>query len=225
MQPSPSKGHPFYKVILVFRLLAGRLDLSLNSDPACFAFRSLSTFPFLGFARRHGAGKTGYLLSIGTPNHQRPMIPLVLTSLLAATRITSFPGSWPSRSPDNRYVVSCSAKKSLVLDGACGNHTLIPHIERSANILWSPGSEFLAITDNDGSAESITFLVSMGAPDKKIEVNPPERIREELQRIKADHVYVTGVRWLSRDRLLVGVYAYGITPGPKIKKTFVFHLQ
>jgi hypothetical protein len=31
----------------------------LNSDPACIAFRSISTFRYLGFARRFGAGGAG----------------------------------------------------------------------------------------------------------------------------------------------------------------------
>jgi hypothetical protein len=34
-------------------------NLSLNSDPACIAFRSLSTFCFLGSAQRLGAGGSG----------------------------------------------------------------------------------------------------------------------------------------------------------------------
>ena len=34
-------------------------NLSLNSDPACIAFRSLSTSRFLGSARRLGAGGAG----------------------------------------------------------------------------------------------------------------------------------------------------------------------
>jgi hypothetical protein len=32
---------------------------ALNSDPACIAFRSLSTFRFLGFVQRPGAGGAG----------------------------------------------------------------------------------------------------------------------------------------------------------------------
>jgi len=32
-------------------------NLSLNSDPACIAFRSLSAFRYLGSARRIGAGE------------------------------------------------------------------------------------------------------------------------------------------------------------------------
>lgn len=147
---------------------------------------------------------------------------LIFLSLLAATQIITFPGSKPSLSPDKRFVVSCSTNKALVLDGASGSQTLISCIERSADILWSPDSEFISVTDNDGSAESITFLVSTGAPDKKIKVNPPKQIRSELKRIKADHVYITGVRWVSKDQLLVGVYAYGGTPSSIIKKTFIF---
>ena len=34
-------------------------NLSLNSDPACIAFRSLSTFCYLGFVHRLGAGGAG----------------------------------------------------------------------------------------------------------------------------------------------------------------------
>ena len=34
-------------------------NLSLNSDPACIVFRSLSTFRYLGSAHRLGAGVAG----------------------------------------------------------------------------------------------------------------------------------------------------------------------
>ena len=34
-------------------------NLSLNSDPACIAFRSFSCFRFLGFAHHLGAGVAG----------------------------------------------------------------------------------------------------------------------------------------------------------------------
>jgi len=40
-------------------------NLSLNSDPACIVFHSFSTFRFLGFAQRLGAGGAGYLPSLG----------------------------------------------------------------------------------------------------------------------------------------------------------------
>jgi len=38
----------------------------LNSDPACIAFRSLSTSRFLGFVQRLGAGVAGELHSLGS---------------------------------------------------------------------------------------------------------------------------------------------------------------
>ncbi len=37
----------------------------LKSDPACRAFRSLSTFRFLGFVQRLGAGGAGELHALG----------------------------------------------------------------------------------------------------------------------------------------------------------------
>ena len=40
-------------------LRAGRPNLSLNSDPACIAFRSLSTSRYLGFVHRLGTGGAG----------------------------------------------------------------------------------------------------------------------------------------------------------------------
>lgn len=50
----PSNYHP-----------APPANLSLNSDPACNAFRSLSAFRYLGFVRRLGAGVVGWLHSLG----------------------------------------------------------------------------------------------------------------------------------------------------------------
>jgi hypothetical protein len=41
-------------------------NLSLKSDPACIAFRSFSSFVYLGFASRLGAGVAGELHSLGT---------------------------------------------------------------------------------------------------------------------------------------------------------------
>jgi len=38
---------------------------ALHSDPACIAFRSLSSFRFLGFVQRFGAGGGGELQSLG----------------------------------------------------------------------------------------------------------------------------------------------------------------
>src|SRR5512133_1120252 len=40
-------------------LLRARSNSPLNSDPACIAFRSLSTSRYLGFAQRLGAGGAG----------------------------------------------------------------------------------------------------------------------------------------------------------------------
>jgi len=40
-------------------MLRARPNLQLNSDPACIAFRSLSTFRYLSFAHRLGAGGAG----------------------------------------------------------------------------------------------------------------------------------------------------------------------
>jgi hypothetical protein len=40
-------------------------NLPLNSDPACIVFRSLSTFCYLGFVHRLGAGAAGNLPSLG----------------------------------------------------------------------------------------------------------------------------------------------------------------
>ena len=42
-----------------------RPNPALHSDPACIAFRSLSSFRFLGFAQRLGAGGAGELHSLG----------------------------------------------------------------------------------------------------------------------------------------------------------------
>jgi len=36
-----------------------RSNLSLKSDPACIAFRSFSSFRYLGFVQRLGAGGAG----------------------------------------------------------------------------------------------------------------------------------------------------------------------
>ena len=44
----------------------------LNSDPACFGFRSLSTSRFLGFVHRLGAGGAGLPHSIGIPMKTHP---------------------------------------------------------------------------------------------------------------------------------------------------------
>jgi hypothetical protein len=43
----------------------GAPNLSLHSDPACIAFRSLSTSRYLGFVQRLGAGGAGELHSLG----------------------------------------------------------------------------------------------------------------------------------------------------------------
>ena len=40
----------------VMKLRPGAPNLSLKSDPACIAFRSLSAFRYLGFVLRLGAG-------------------------------------------------------------------------------------------------------------------------------------------------------------------------
>jgi hypothetical protein len=39
--------------------MIGTPNPALNSDPACIAFRSLSTFRFLGSVHRLGAGVAG----------------------------------------------------------------------------------------------------------------------------------------------------------------------
>ena len=44
----------------------------LHSDPACIAFRSLSSFRYLGFVRRLGAGGAGELHSLGRPMNSEP---------------------------------------------------------------------------------------------------------------------------------------------------------
>ena len=40
-------------------MLSARPNIALNSDPACIAFRSLSTSRYLGFVHRLGAGGAG----------------------------------------------------------------------------------------------------------------------------------------------------------------------
>ena len=44
---------------------SSRPNPALHSDPACIAFRSLSSFRFLGFVQRLGAGGAGELQSLG----------------------------------------------------------------------------------------------------------------------------------------------------------------
>lgn len=152
------------------------------------------------------------------------MTALLLTALLAFGQIATYPGGKPKKSPNGQFVVSCTPQKALVMKGASGQCTLVPYIERSVDILWSPTSEFIAVTDNAGSAESVTFVISTSLPSRRHEVNPPPAVQRELDRIQANHVYITGLRWLSNKQLLVGIYAFGNTPGPIIKKTFEFQV-
>jgi hypothetical protein len=52
-----SFSHP-YLLSFTYGLGSGP-NLSLNSDPACIVFRSFSSFVFLGFVQRLGAGGAG----------------------------------------------------------------------------------------------------------------------------------------------------------------------
>jgi hypothetical protein len=79
---------------------------ALHSDPACIAFRSLSSFCFLGFVQRLGAGGAGELHSLGSPlvKIMRLIGPAALSAFLSISICCNRPVTEASREGQNNVI-------------------------------------------------------------------------------------------------------------------------
>jgi len=150
--------------------------------------------------------------------------------LAAALALAAFPAERTSVSPDHRYRVTWIAPPD-----AGGFHRLtltdlrtkatapLFSFMRHVELVWSPSSGDLALTDCRGSNESVVYVIKSSAPAVATPVSLPANVAASVA--PHGHVYVRAVRWASSSELTVSVTAYDNPAVPTVEATFRYPVR
>lgn len=158
-----------------------------------------------------------------------------LFGLQGIAQIVSFPGSRAEvKSPDGHFLVRNvdsltrqPAHVLLLIDTKTGQKTQVYGYGRHVDILWSPGSSAFAVNDYEGSSESHPLLFTSpwtGEPvDLRKQLLSYFRTRSKTDiMLENHHVYLVAERWLTNNKILCRLNAYGDTNPKGISRDYVY---
>jgi hypothetical protein len=109
-----------------------------------------------------------------------------------------------------------------------GSHdvtTILP-FDRSIDVVWSPDSNRIAITNHNASNQSNVVIAELppGAV-RNMEDEIHRTLKTDPQLFANGHRYFRVVRWQSNDALVIEVRAYDAQPGLEFLATFIYSLK
>ncbi|HWR17439.1 MAG TPA: hypothetical protein VN577_21590 [Terriglobales bacterium] len=121
-------------------------------------------------------------------------------------------------SPDKKLWIRDSGG-ILTLETDHKKHRVLRY-SRTVDVLWAPGSDYLAVNDWATSNTAEPLLISVANPDKP--VNLYEKLRAELDKDgqaellkNNDHVYFVAVRWVGPKTVLLNLFGHGDPKAPR----------
>ena len=143
---------------------------------------------------------------------------LICFSVLHAYQKQKFPSEKDTLySSDRKYaIINVDAAnnekqhKIILKEISSGKEWKIIEYSRHVEVVWSPNSKAIAITDFSGSNHSNTYIFIVGDNLTKInleeELSKLNHLKKHL--VRNDHVYIKARKWV-RDEMEISVEVYG----------------
>jgi hypothetical protein len=140
----------------------------------------------------------------------------VISGSLGDCAGVNFPSEQPCVSPDSFWKIHCVTEKQgagylhkiiLTRRGATKENSIWA-ASRSCDVLWSPSSQALAITDWSGSSTAEIYLVeaSESASVVPLPVNAVEKIVSKVE--LGGHCYYEALKWNSAHNLSIRIFGH-----------------
>ena len=124
-----------------------------------------------------------------------------------------FPSAGSSVSPDGKWKIVCKSPTDdvnqtghlLLLKRDHGGTLKFRQFDRSCDVLWSPDSSRIALTDWWASDRADVFVCSVGRPasNRSLAKQFPKHLMPEDE--LSGHCYFEAHKWLDRHRLVIKV--------------------
>ena len=157
-------------------------------------------------------------------NKRLAIILVIVTLLLQSFVVNSenlvkFPGEKSEIvSPDKKYVLYNVDLEYVephhflfLVDTKNRNHEKLYEYGRYVDVLWSTDGDGLIINDFGGSDYSNTIIFLFGDTKKRIDIKDElrQRMKDNKSIFGNHHVYIEGVKWLSKNRIKIKISGYG----------------
>jgi hypothetical protein len=129
-----------------------------------------------------------------------------------------FPRTSSCVSPDLRWRVTCESENSSkgylhsLYESRLHGTGRAPFysFDRRCELLWSPGSDIVAVTDWEGSSTSAVFLIDLNAPERRQDIEDMvPSIAQRLGREEREgHVYWEALKWESPRVIVLRVFGH-----------------